>query len=748
MASMSTVPAFDAFQDQLRTLCLKEFPCGIGTWREVKPLKTVGSLAKPKTSKKEIQKPKQLPEIDKVNSRFSITLKDYGAQNEKTETLEEYVITKHSPWNLDYSWSDEAKDLRELAVRSPWLIDNKFIYNYFNTLRIIDKGVTEIDENLLNFTNLEELTLTANLLCQVNSKNLPRSLKVLELCANQICDLFSLCVDPPPLHHLGLGYNQLTYLDEYMTGDYWPQLLSLDLSHNTLSDLVEVVRKLSTLPKLRNLVLHGNPLCVIPGYRGYVIDSLKKLFLLDDIRISADERHHFKGLAKRKEFILDEAKFTFEVKYIKGVPMPEEMKNPEEQPEFPIIERKYYVQFMFLEDKASKAEIFQIAHEDYDQTSSMQGTDREGSVSGGSILPADTGSKVEGVKNTEQEEKNVNFASTENQENSGTPAENVIPALKVTSPLPDDNQSLKSGPGSMKSHHSSQAAINQPKIPVAPIMSESGNWAEEISLNWSQMVTRDDLVTLRDFLKEGMEIFVMEEKILSYPVEEEEGSRAGSAKGGKGEKKDKKKEEKKDEKGKDKGAAGKGDPKKGKKKGEPEQELRHLPPEYTTLARFIVPLEDFLEGEFVFENVYMKESSDAGSKSPSNASETKKDGKKDGKGRKDSAKKKDKDAGKATNKTKKSPRDGGKSPKGRDKEKDGDKKDAKGKAKGDKAEKGIGDDEEEVLPPPPLEVHVAVWMHHWKTAMDSIREEEERNKRLEEEKAAAAAAAAAAEEAE
>lgn len=39
---------------------------------------------------------------------------------------------------------------------------------------------------------------------------------------------------------------------------------------------------------------------LIPGYRGYVVDSLKKLFILDDIRISADEKHHFKGLAKRK----------------------------------------------------------------------------------------------------------------------------------------------------------------------------------------------------------------------------------------------------------------------------------------------------------------------------------------------------------------------------------------------------------------------------------------------------------------
>ena len=41
-----------------------------------------------------------------------------------------------------------------------------------------------------------------------------------------------------------------------------PCLLSLDLSHNNLCDLIDVINKLSSLPKLRNLVLLGNPLAV------------------------------------------------------------------------------------------------------------------------------------------------------------------------------------------------------------------------------------------------------------------------------------------------------------------------------------------------------------------------------------------------------------------------------------------------------------------------------------------------------
>ena len=66
---------------------------------------------------------------------------DYGSQNEKAETLEELVVSKTSPWNLDYSWSDEAKSLREIAVRSPWLIDERFVLNHFKSLRIVDKRV-------------------------------------------------------------------------------------------------------------------------------------------------------------------------------------------------------------------------------------------------------------------------------------------------------------------------------------------------------------------------------------------------------------------------------------------------------------------------------------------------------------------------------------------------------------------------------------------------------------------------------
>ena len=38
---------------------------------------------------------------------------------EPVESLKEIVHTNSSPWAVEVKWSDEAKELREVAVRSP-----------------------------------------------------------------------------------------------------------------------------------------------------------------------------------------------------------------------------------------------------------------------------------------------------------------------------------------------------------------------------------------------------------------------------------------------------------------------------------------------------------------------------------------------------------------------------------------------------------------------------------------------------
>ena len=52
------------------------------------------------------------------------------------------------------------------------------------------------------------------------------------------------------------------------------------------------------------------------------------------------------------------------------------------------------------------------------------------------------------------------------------------------------------------------------------------------------------------------------------------------------------------------------------------------------------------------------------------------------------------------------------------------------KGKGGKGAPAPEAEEEDQGPPPPLEVQISVHLHHWKTAMDSLKDEEERQKEL------------------
>ncbi|KAK7475045.1 hypothetical protein BaRGS_00033726 [Batillaria attramentaria] len=500
------VRAFSAFESQLKTLCLREFPCGAGTWREV-DTKYVIQKKKPQYNIYG-RVPQPPPPV------LNLTR---DAQTERADALEELVGSKSSPWHLDYSWSDEAKELREIAVKSPWLIDNQFVLNHFRTLKIVDKGVTDVDKGLLKLQNLSELTLTANFIHTVNSKHLPQSLQVLELCANEISDISPLCIRPPFLLHLGLGYNRICFIDDYITGDYWPALLSLDLSNNNLTDLLDIIRKVSTLPKLRNLILLGNPLSLIPGYRGYTIDSLRRLSVLDDIRISADERHHFKGLARRREYILDEAKVSLEVSYLKGVPTPEEIKNPDDQPEFPIVERLYFIKFMFPAEQTAHSNRLNMTQEDLEELGTIPDAEHHDLAS--DLQSARFGGSQQ--SSVSHPEKNVIFNNqleTKMVENLPLP---LIQETEEPRPASVAGSQKSEGEGVKATGSGQEPPATKPAIPLAAITSVSKPWAEEIEMEWKVDVVRDNLTTLRDFFKQGMDFSVVEEMVLCYPVEEE-----------------------------------------------------------------------------------------------------------------------------------------------------------------------------------------------------------------------------------
>nr|XP_025874640.1 leucine-rich repeat-containing protein 43 [Vulpes vulpes] len=162
-----------------------------------------------------------------------------------------------------------------------------------------------------------------------------------------------LCAHPPPrLQHLGLGHNKLLGPLEslYVTADHWPNLVSLDLSFNDLTDLQGMIASLSTLQHLRLLVLQGNPLGLVPYYRGFTIDSLPRLCVLDDITVSPSEKYQFRGLSHHGDLLACEAQLVVTIGNVKGVP-DTSILDPDPGPQGPFISYSYYVTYGFVEDE-------------------------------------------------------------------------------------------------------------------------------------------------------------------------------------------------------------------------------------------------------------------------------------------------------------------------------------------------------------------------------------------------------------
>nr|XP_054748972.1 leucine-rich repeat-containing protein 43-like [Lytechinus pictus] len=662
------VDSFVAFERQLRTLCLDEFPCGTGSWR------TASDNRNPVT-------------------QFSVTLRDYGAGKEQEETLDELVTSKYSPYSVDYTWSKEARQLREIAVKSPWLITRNFILKHFQTMKIVDKNVCNVDKGMLQFPRLIELTLSANSLQSVDSRNLPITLQVLELVANEISDLEPLCNAPPPgLLHLGLGLNRISAIHDYLTGPYWPQLLSLDLSYNNLCDFKEVIYKLQTLPKLRNLVLIGNPLALLPGYRGYTVDSLRKLTILDDMQISADEKHHFKGLARRREFVRDEAKIVLKLRALSGIPMPAELQATEELPDFPIITRTYYVEFQFLEDFLNTNSL-----KDGEKN---QEQEKDGKEEVGEEANLDEQADEPGGKPEEDQQPQENGSIQENGHQDGTETDHNVSTVATV----PEKEATETG--------EDEVLPSQQPLKLVPYRTDGLPWAEEgMELVYEREVQIDDLPALKELFKKGLDIDIKEDKVLSYPAEDDGRGSVTSKKGKDGGKPEKRGASVNKDKPKDAKPA-KDDGKK-KKKKEPEIELTHMPPEVTILGSYHLETGEIVNGETKIEQVCIcgggsleaqQEDEKEEEVSDGKKDKKKKDGGESAKGKKGKDAKQDKDKGKKPGK--------------------GDGKDAKkdGGKGGKRPNTGVtlaGEDEEE-KPPPPLTVTIELELVHWKTAQESI----------------------------
>ncbi|XP_040299872.1 leucine-rich repeat-containing protein 43 isoform X1 [Herpailurus yagouaroundi] len=149
-----------AVREHLRQLCLREFPCGTGSWNKSRFL--------PRTWRtwREL-----IPRDEEAVS----------PGEETVEALLGLVRSPHSPWALLEGSSAEDRFLRELAIQNPLMLKDTFFYSYFRSLRVVDKQVSLVDKDLLKFLNLEELVLSANQIQEIDAVNLPPTLKVKEL---------------------------------------------------------------------------------------------------------------------------------------------------------------------------------------------------------------------------------------------------------------------------------------------------------------------------------------------------------------------------------------------------------------------------------------------------------------------------------------------------------------------------------------------------------------------------------------
>ncbi|XP_075813563.1 leucine-rich repeat-containing protein 43 [Microtus pennsylvanicus] len=551
-----------AVQEHLRKLCLREFPCGTGSWNKSRFLPHT-----PRAWRNLVPREEEI----------------VSAGEETVEALLGLVRSSHSPWALMKDSSVEDHFLRELAIQHPLMIKDTFFYSYFRSLRVVDKEVTLVDKDLLKFLKLEELILSANKIEEIDANNLPRTLKVLELYGNLIASMECLCSPPPPnLQHLGLGHNKLLgpLQSLYVTSRNWPQLVSLDLGFNELTDLQSMIAGLCTLKHLRLLVLQGNPLALVPYYRGFTVDSLARLCVLDDITVSPSEKHQFRGLSIHGDLLAREAQFLVTIGNVRGV-IDSSVLDPEPGPEGPFISYSYYVTYDFVEDE-----------------------DGEGNVRASTMAETHPDSVLAERIRTESPEglsKELSeFIAEEMNEMAEDSGESGITDLQGS----ETTLSIRSAPLPQSIDSSEELSKLRPRIdprlcpsPGTVLFSTVRKpWTDVIPCNYEMKHNLKELVRVKNFLLAGTTVTIVEEKILSWPVLPTPVESPLPAKKGKADKKEKEKEKEK-EKGKKQKAEEAAKEKELKKKKEPPKELRQDPPVLRVLGSGLVYLEPLLAGD-------------------------------------------------------------------------------------------------------------------------------------------------------
>ncbi|XP_043966978.1 leucine-rich repeat-containing protein 43-like [Gambusia affinis] len=499
---MSSKTLTAAIEKKIRSLCLTDFPCGNGPWRRTK------------------NGPDE-------------------AETEPPDVLLDLLRYPSSPWMYNETWSPQASELRELAVKEPKRLSKNFILSYLKTIRITGKNVSCIDKGLLKFSKLEELVLSGNLISEIPAKHLPSTLKILELQANRLTSVSGLASSPPPqLKYLGLGSNSLGSHQDIcdLTGRHWPHLACLDLSNCNFQEQQFLIAALETLPCLKTLSLKGNPFTMAPSYPGFTVDSLPELACLDASWLTTEDRYNFFGLARMNELVVDVASVTLSLTRLRGIPDPL-MHVDKKVVEFPIVTYKYFISYQFFSHPAA----------DY------QGEDGE--------FKLDTSSHV-----TEDNSVCPDPGSDRNSGKNDADPDAAVPDAAV----PD-----AADPAVTADVTEQLLLYTTPKL----------SCIECVDLNYTLTYSISCLGALKKFFIQGLRLDLMEEKTLSWlpPSEEPQQVRASPGKGKKG------KNEKNEKKVKT-------PPKPMNKRRRGPPELIHDPPIRKLLNSVHIPLQSLVHG--------------------------------------------------------------------------------------------------------------------------------------------------------
>lgn len=171
---------------------------------------------------------------------------------------------------LDTLTTRTSEDQANTQTAAPW--------SQLETLSIVNCGLRELDESALLLPAVESICLRQNELTGIQFLQASPVLVKLDLSYNRINSMFDAKIMLKSIRVLNLAHNQLgstSGLEKLYS------LEVLNLSYNVISSMSEVAYLVS-LPRLRSLLLRGNPIEWLRTYREDVMHLFLKQVTLDE----------------------------------------------------------------------------------------------------------------------------------------------------------------------------------------------------------------------------------------------------------------------------------------------------------------------------------------------------------------------------------------------------------------------------------------------------------------------------------